>query len=108
MFEFDAGSFSDVSNTPLGMALWKFLNEENSVAILKKTTYLEHPALEGLQPELLEKFGDEIRADRLKQALGRMTRQIMEHHGYALDQAGARTRIRELFTSAARYKKRTG
>jgi hypothetical protein len=29
----------------------------------------------------------------------------MERHGYALDQAGARTRVKELFTSAARYKK---
>mgnify|MGYP001576324525 CR=1 FL=1 len=37
--------------------------------------------------------------------IGRMTRQIMEHHGYALDQGGERTRVKELFTSAARYKK---
>jgi hypothetical protein len=105
MPEFDAGSFSDIAATRTGMALWKFLNEEPAVNCLKITTYLKHPAIEGLQPGLLEKFGDEIRSDRWKQMIGRMTRQVMEHHGYTLDQVGARVRVKELFTSAARYKK---
>ena len=105
---FDAGSFSDIASTRTGTALWEFLNEEPTVIRLETATYLKRPALEGLQPRLLEKFGDKIRSDRWKQMIGRMTRQVMEHHGYALDQAGARTRVRELFTSAARYKKVRG
>jgi hypothetical protein len=33
-----------------------------------------------------------------------MARQVMEHHGYQLDQMGVRLRRNELFLSAARYK----
>ena len=105
MPEFVAGTFSDIATTRTGTALWKFLNEEPTIIRLETATYLKRPALEALQPILLEKFGDEIRSDRWKQMIGRMTRQVMQHHGYALDQAGARTRVKELFTSAARYKK---
>jgi hypothetical protein len=105
MPDFVAGSYSDIAVTPTGRALWKFLNEKATVECLEKTTYLKHPALEGLQPELLAKFGDEIRSDRWKQMIGRMTRQVMEHHGYTLDQTGVRIRVTGLFTSAARYKK---
>lgn len=105
MFDFDAGSFSDLAQTPTGIALWQFLNSEESLVRLDTTTYLQRPALEGIQPQLLAKFGDEIRPDRWKQMIGRMVRQIMERRGYQLDQTGVRTRAKELFTSAARYKK---
>ncbi len=106
MFEFDAGSFSDLAETSTGKALWKFLNTEEALACLDTTTFLQRPALEGLQPQLLAKFGEEIRLDRWKQMTGRMVRQIMESRGYQLDQTGVRTRVGELFTSAARYKKK--
>ena len=105
MFDFDAGSFSDLAESSTGKALWKFLNTEESLACLDTTTYLLRPALEGLQPQLLAEFGEDIRPDRWKQMTGRMVRQIMEHRGYHLDQTGVRTRVSELFTSAARYKK---
>jgi DNA-binding IclR family transcriptional regulator len=104
MFDFNAGSFTDVSETPTGKALWAFLNDKDVLIRLETATYLQRPALEGVQPQLLEKFGDEIRGDRWKQMMGRMTRQIMEHKGYFLDQTGVRIRIGGLFTSAARYK----
>lgn len=105
MFDFNAGSFSDIANTATGKSLWEFLNSEEILIRLETATYLKCPALEGVQPQLLAKFGDEIRPDRWKQMIGRMTRQIMEHRGYALDQAGVRVGVSDLFTSAARYKK---
>lgn len=103
MNTFDAGSFSDLAGTQNGQNLWNFLNSDCPLAILKKTTFLKRPALEGLQPELIAEFGDDIRVDRWKQMTGRMVRQIMEHHGYRLDQTGVRIRVGDLFTSAARY-----
>ena len=105
MLDFDAGSFSDIANSPTGQLLWEYLNTPEAIACLETTTYLKRPALEGLQPRLLEEFGDAVRGDRLKQATGRMVRQIMEARGYQLDQMGVRTRVGDLFTSAARYKK---
>ncbi len=105
MHEFDAGSFSDLAGTPLGKAVWQFLNTEEALACLETTTFLRRPALEGLQPRLVAKFGDEIRADRVKQMTGKMVREIMESRGYQLDQTGVRIRVGDLFTSAARYRK---
>lgn len=105
MLIFDAGSFSDISETEMGKSLWEFLNNEDIFIRLETASYLKRPALEGVQLQLLERFGDPIRADRWKQMIGRMTRQIMEHRGYSLDRAGVRVIVNDLFTSAARYKK---
>ncbi|MEH6386720.1 MULTISPECIES: hypothetical protein [Pseudomonas] len=103
---FDPGSFSDVANTPLGAAIWRFLHEDSSIACLETTTYLKRPALEGLQPHLLAEFGDDIRADRVKQMTGRMVRQVMENLGYSLDQTDVGIRVGDLYKTAARYAKR--
>lgn len=71
---------------------------------IETATYLRRPALQGVEPQLLSEFGDEIRGDRWKQLVGRMVRQIMERNGYSLDQSGVRIRNGQLFTSAARYR----
>ncbi len=105
MFSFYAGSFSNLADTSIGRELWLFLNTEEVLVRLETTTFLKRPALEGLQPQLLERFGKEIKSDRWKQMIGRMVRQIMERRGYILDQAGVRTRVGDLFTSASRYRK---
>ena len=103
--QFVAGSFSDVFETPLGKELWAYLERETSLACLETTTFLGRPALEGLQPGLTQHFGERIESDRIKQLIGRMTRQIMESRGYVLDRPGVKTRVGHLFTKAARYKK---
>ena len=108
MFEFNAGSFTDISNSETAKELWEFLNSHDALLILETATYLKRPALEGLQPQLLAKFDDGIRADRWKQMMGRMVRQIMYSRGYRLDRPGVRTRVNDLFTSAARYVKESG
>jgi len=103
---FTAGSFSDIADTNLGRGLWDFLNTKESLIRLETSTYSKRPALEGLQVQLIEKFGNAIRGDRWKQLIGRMTRQVMEQHGYILAQTGARIRVGDLFTSAAKYVKK--
>lgn len=104
--KFDAGSFSEIAETETGRALWAFLNEREVLIRLETTTFLGRPALEGVQPQLIARFDtDIIKRDRWKQMMGRMTRQIMEEHGYLFDQSGVRIRVGNLFTSAARYKR---
>ena len=103
MFDFDAGTFSQIAESPTGLALWSYLNKKSTLIRFEAATDMKRPALEPVQKFLVEKFGDEIRGDRWKQMMGRMTRQIMEHHGFSLDQTGVRIRNGELFTSAARY-----
>ncbi|SQA96909.1 Uncharacterised protein [Cedecea neteri] len=84
------------------------MNERENVIRMEAATYLSRPALEVVQPYLIERFGNEVsneNNDRIKQMIGKMARQVMEHHGYQLDQMGVRLRRNELFLSAARYKK---
>ena len=105
MLEFDAGSFTDISHTELGISLWSFLNTKEAHACFDTTTFLSRPALEGFQPQLMQEYGREVFTDRYKQMVGRMVRQIMLNRGYNLDRSGVRTQAKVIFTSAARYKK---
>ncbi|OWG39445.1 hypothetical protein CAQ69_04870 [Stutzerimonas stutzeri] len=106
MNEFDAGSFSDISGTDLGRELWAYLNSDVATACLETTTYLGRPALEGLQPHLLAKFGDTVRVDRYKQMVGRMARQILKSRGYEHERSDVRVRVGDLFGVLSRYHKR--
>ena len=106
MFDFDAGPYADISANSTGGALWKFLNDRESIIRMETASLLKRPALEAVQHLLVEQFGEEIHEDRYKQMVGRMTRQVMEHSGYSLDQTGVRIRSNILFTSASRYKKK--
>ena len=108
MTTFDSGSFSDIAGTPMGRKMWAFLNSDDSRIRLETATYLGRPALEGLQPQLLAAFGEDIRADRWKQAAGRMTRQVMEERGHVFVRSGMKTRVKELFTTAALYESGRG
>lgn len=108
MTNFNSGSFSDLAGTDMGKRLWAFLKTSDSIVRLETTTYLGRPALEGLQSELLATFGDEIRVDRWKQVAGRMTKQVMEERGYTFIRSGMKTRVKDLFTTAALYRRSRG
>ena len=103
--EFNAGQFLDVAATSMGQELWALLNTTRAIDCMKTTTYLGRPAVEGLQPLLLEKFSKSVIDDRYKQMIGKMVRQIIEREGYTLDQSGVRTRTPDIFLSGSRYKK---
>ena len=105
VFQFDPGPFGGLANDELTKALWDFLNEREIVIRMETATFLRRPALEAVQPQLIERFGEKIQSDRYKQMIGRMARQVMEHHGYSLDQTNVRIRSKILFSSAARYRK---
>jgi hypothetical protein len=103
-FAFDAGSFGDVFNADLGQELWDFLNENDNVIRMQTAAYLKRPSVEPLSPWLLQRFGDAVRQDRIKQTIGRMVRQILEHHGYRIDQQNVKiTQNKNMFTSGTRY-----
>lgn len=97
-------SFTSLYTTPLGQRLWEFLNREETVARLEAASELGKPAVEGISEQLLEAFDADALIDRVKQMIGHMTRQIMEHHGWELDLP--QVRIQGVpFSKAARYKR---
>lgn len=97
-------TFAGLFNSQLGQDIWKLLIKPDIVARLETASELGKPAVEGIQEQLLEAFGEEILADRVKQMVGHMVRQIMEQHGWALDQAEVKVQSVP-FIKAARYKR---
>jgi hypothetical protein len=104
--DYNPKSFGDIYETPLGKEIWEFLNTEIIWQRLELATELGHPAVEGIGDKLLEKFGEPLRQDRMKQAIGHMVRAIMEANGYILKSKGVKCRKKtELFVYASCYEK---
>ena len=103
---YDPKGFKDIFESDLGQKIWDYLTTDEAWARLELTTQLGHPAAEGIGDKLLEHFGNIVKEDRNKQAIGHMIRPIMEHHGYDLVQKGVRCRKKtEVFVFASRYGK---
>jgi len=105
MTTYNAGHFQNDFQTPLGQDIWKFLHEPLVLTRMDAATYLERPAIEVIAPLLVEKFGAEAKADRVKQMIGSMVRQILERRGYQLDRQHVPIPVkrRVLFSSGSRY-----
>jgi len=107
MPSYNPESFGPNYNTKLGRGLWAFLNEEGTITRLKTATALSRPAVEGIEEELLERFEadvDDILADRNKQMIGHMVRQVMESLGYVIDMQNVKIMNGAPFSRATRYK----
>jgi hypothetical protein len=104
------GTFADIYALPIGKDLWNLLNTEQVWEKLELTTYLKHPAAEGIGDVILAMFPSEFvqssnRYHRMKQCTGHMIRQIMEANGYEMDKPKVKCHINKVFVYAARYRK---
>lgn len=105
MQNFDAAQFQSEYATGLGRELWNFLNREDIVARMETATDLGQPALQAVEDQLLATFGKEVLADRIKQMIGRMVRQIMESNGF--EHVTSDVRLSSVpFYKASRYRRR--
>ncbi len=100
------GHFSALAATPLGTDLWEFLNGPETWIRFETATSLGRPAVEAIEEPLLSNFGDQVLQDRVKQMIGHMTRQIMESHGYVIDQQDVKMTGGAPFTRGTRYIRR--
>lgn len=104
--QYDPGRFSDLAETTIGQELWAFLNEHDNLIRMDTASELGRPAVEALATRLVERFGDQVRENRIKQMVGHMARQIMEGRGFALYTQGVKVRTGDLFSTASRYHRR--
>ncbi len=103
-FMYRPDKFKSTYETENGKAIWDFLMDATNVTRMETATYLSRPAIEPLSPFLLAKFGPSVRRNRIKQMMGHMVRQIMEHRGFHLQQGNVRIKRRgNIFVSASRY-----
>lgn len=104
MLSYQPARFSSTFEQRNGTEIWSFLNRDENIVRMETATYLERPAAEALSPHLLSEFGPAIKEDRLKQMVGHMIRQVLEHRGYRVDRNNVRiNRDDNIFASATRY-----
>lgn len=105
MQAFDAAQFQKEYATPIGQQLWVFLNQPEIIGRMETATDLGQPALQAIEDQLLATFGDAVLANRIKQMIGRMVRQIMESDGY--EHVTSDVRLNSVpFYKASRYRRR--
>ena len=101
--KYDPWKFIKLAESDLGKQLWEFLNEHDNVIRMQTASDLKKPAAKALTRHLLKRFDDQVREFRVKQMIGHMIRQIVENHGYQLEQRDVLVND-GLFNKASRYK----
>lgn len=104
MFAYSPEKFAALHSSDLGQRIWAFLTRPDVVARLETASELSKPAVEGIEEQLLEEFREEILADRVKQMVGHMVRQILEQRDWVLDQTDVKVQSVP-FSKAARYRR---
>src|SRR3954467_3112676 len=86
MCAYNPEKFASLYASELGQRIWSFLIRPENVARLETAPELGKPAVEGIEEQLLAEFREEVLADRVKQMVGHMVRQILEQRERGLDQ----------------------
>lgn len=98
--------FSTLAASALGQGLWQLLTGEEARLRMQTASDLGRPAVEGIEELLLKTFGAQLLDDRVKQMVGHMARQVMEHDGYVVDAQNIKLTNGAPFSRATRYKRR--
>jgi len=119
-FEFVANTFKVLYAEEQGQSIWSHLNTEKSVIRMQAVSDVGKPAVLAVEEGLLNECGVKERVkhtseqdkstedrhnDRIKQMIGAMVRQVMEHHGYQLHANNVKIPNSKIFYSAASYRK---
>lgn len=102
---YDPWRFTDLAETELGLELWRFLNDRDNILRMQTASELKRAAVAAAATRLVEQFGDAVRQPRVKQMIGHMTKQVMEHNGFGPDTHNVRVRVGGLFSRGSRYKR---
>jgi hypothetical protein len=104
MWSYNPEKFASLYKSDIGQRTWLFLVRPETIARLETASELGKPAVEGIEEQLLQEFSEEVLADRVKQMIGHMVRQIMEQRGWLLDQSDVKVQSIP-FMKAARYRR---
>jgi hypothetical protein len=104
MFAYNPEKFASLYNSEIGQRLWAFLIRPEMTARLETASELGKPAVEGIEEQLLQEFREEVLADRVKQMIGHMVRQILERRDWVLDQGDVKVQSVP-FIKASRYRR---
>ena len=104
MLTYRPEKFASLYGSVLGQRIWTFLTRDDNVARLETASELSKPAVEGIAEQLLAEFREDVLADRVKQMIGHMVRQVLEQRDWVLDQTDVKVQSVP-FSKAARYRR---
>ena len=104
MLTYRAEKFASLYDSELGQRIWAFLTRDDNLARLETASELSKPAVDGIEEQLLAEFREDVLADRVKQMIGHMVRQILEQRDWVLDQTDVKVQSVP-FSKAARYRR---
>jgi hypothetical protein len=104
MLTYSPEKFASLYASDLGQRIWTFVTRPENIARLETASELSKPAVEGIEEQLLEAFREDVLADRVKQMVGHMVRQILEQRDWVLDQSDVKVQSVP-FSKAARYRR---
>jgi hypothetical protein len=104
MLTYSPEKFASLYASDLGQRIWTFVTRPQNIARLETASELSKPAVEGIEEQLLEAFREDVLADRVKQMVGHMVRQILEQRDWVLDQSDVKVQSVP-FSKAARYRR---
>ena len=102
MLTYEPQKFASLYASDIGQSIWTFLTRSENVVRLETASELGKPAVEGIAEQLLHEFGKDVLADRVKQMVGHMVRQILEQRNWVLDKSDVKVQSVP-FTKATRY-----
>ncbi len=104
MFAYNPEKFASLYESEIGQRLWAFLTRPETIARLETASELGKPAVEGIEEQLLDEFREAVLADRVKQMIGHMVRQVLQQRNWVLDQGDVKVQSVP-FIKASRYRR---
>jgi hypothetical protein len=102
------GPYNGAADNETLHAIQSFLCSEDAVARMEAASDVNKPAAEAISAQLLQRFGNEVKQDRVKQFVGWSIRKVMEAHGFTLAQQNCKICSKgNIFTRASRYRRIT-
>lgn len=99
---FEHARATQLAKSNLGIEIWGFLNEDKQKDRMEFASDLGQAAVKGIADQLVEKFGNNLFDDQVKQMIGDMVRVIMAKEGFTIDQKNVD--VREFpFVKGTRY-----
>jgi hypothetical protein len=74
---------------------------------MRDASDIKKPAAEAIGDELIRRFGNDIKRDRVKQFTGLLIRQVMEKNGYRHTAYGIKADATHVFSKASLYTRRS-
>lgn len=105
MARYQPGPYRDLAESRAAKGVWPFLNQSDTIAKMEAASKLGRPAVEALEEDLLDRFGELVLVDRVKQMIGHMARQIMEVRGWRIDIQNVKITNGGPFSRGTRYRR---